>query len=285
MVKKAKQIRPGRASDQFIVRFPGGMRNEIAQQAQENGRSMNAEIVARLDASFQSFLSQEGLVAVSRRLEGAAAAFEQLYFDVRDRRVADHPEQMSSHTNWKGFLRLSFVTCPVAIYAAASDASPLPFKKSYTIEIDQFIPRAELDPIYIRDSYYLVTDGKIGHDAFAVIRESIRTMNKVALAWIEVANRRHIIALEARNAGLFAMLLRHPSEVRDPAQYFEGVQDVHVTKDMLDLAKHIVENKSSHFEPDKFGAYCINASESADRSIDPPSNVINLMDALRKSAA
>jgi DNA end-binding protein Ku len=45
------------------------------------------------------------------------------------------------------------------------------------------------------------------------------------------------------------MLLRQPSEVRNPAQYFEGVQDVHVTKDMLDLAKHFVESKSGHFDP------------------------------------
>jgi hypothetical protein len=47
-------------------------------------------------------------------------------------------------------------------------------------------------------------------------------------------------------------LLRYPYEVRDPAEYFDEIQDVKVTKDMLDLARHIVEQKSGNFEPDKF---------------------------------
>jgi DNA end-binding protein Ku len=60
------------------------------------------------------------------------------------------------------------------------------------------------------------------------------------------------IALEARGEGLFGMLLRYPYEIRDETEYFDDIQDVKVTKEMLDLAKHIVETKSADFEPDKF---------------------------------
>ncbi len=52
--------------------------------------------------------------------------------------------------------------------------------------------------------------------------------------------------------GLMGTLLRYPYEVRDPKEYFDDIQDVKVTKDMLDLARHIVEQKAGHFEPDKF---------------------------------
>jgi DNA end-binding protein Ku len=61
-----------------------------------------------------------------------------------------------------------------------------------------------------------------------------------------------VIALEARDKGLMCMLLRYPYEVRDQAEYFDEIQDVKITKDMLDLAKHIVEQKSGHFDPSKF---------------------------------
>jgi non-homologous end joining protein Ku len=74
-----------------------------------------------------------------------------------------------------------------------------------------------------------------------VIRETIRRLDKVALARVVLTNREHVIALEARDKGLMGMLLRYPYEVRDASEYFDDIQDVKITKDMLDLAKHIVE--------------------------------------------
>jgi DNA end-binding protein Ku len=88
--------------------------------------------------------------------------------------------------------------------------------------------------------YYLVPDGKVGHDAFAVIRETIREMNKVAIGRVVLTNREHIIALEPLDKGLMGTLLRYPYEVRSAEEYFDDIQDVKVTKDMLDLARHIV---------------------------------------------
>ena len=100
--------------------------------------------------------------------------------------------------------------------------------------------------------YYIVPDGKVGHDAYAVIRETIRSLDKVALARVVLTNREHVIALEARDKGLMGMLLRYSYEVRADSEYFDDIQDVKITKEMLELARHIVDQKSGHFEPDKF---------------------------------
>jgi DNA end-binding protein Ku len=82
-----------------------------------------------------------------------------------------------------------------------------------------------------------------------VIRETIRSLDQVAIARVVLTNREHVIALEARDKGLMGMLLRYPYEVRDASEYFDEIEDVKVTKDMLDLAKHIVNQKAGRFEP------------------------------------
>jgi DNA end-binding protein Ku len=141
-----------------------------------------------------------------------------------------------------------------------------------------------------------VPDGKVGHDAFAVIRETIRSLDKVALARVVLTNREHVIALEARDKGLMGMLLRYPYEVRDASEYFDDIEDVKITKDMLDLAKHIVEQKSGHFEPEKFEDHYETALAEllakkqkglpiGTAKKPAPANVVNLMDALRASLA
>ena len=135
---------------------------------------------------------------------------------------------------------------------------------------------------------------KVGHDAYAVIRETIRSLDQIALARVVLTSREHVIALEARDKGLMGMLLRYPYEVRDAAEYFDDIQDVKITKDMLDLAKHIVESKSGHFDPSKFEDHYEAALQEllekkqkgqpiATAKKPAPSNVYNLMDALRAS--
>jgi DNA end-binding protein Ku len=256
---------------------------------------------------------------------------------------------MAPRANWKGFLRLSLVTCPIALFPATSESEKISFNQinratghrikyqkvdadtgeevssedivkgykvdtdSYlevtkdelenialestrTIEIDQFVPRSEIDDLYLVRPYYIVPDGKVGHDAYAVIRETIRSLDKVALGRVVLTNREHIISLEARDNGLMGTLLRYPYEVRNPAEYFADIQDAKITKDMLDLAKHIVAQKSGHFQPEKFEDHY----ETALRALldqkqkglpiakpERPSagNVVNLMDALRASVS
>ena len=119
-------------------------------------------------------------------------------------------------------------------------------------------------------------------------------MNKIAIGRVVLTNREHIIALEPFDKGLMGTLLRYPYEVRDAAEYFDDIQDVKVTKDMLDLARHIVEQKAGHFEPDKFEDQyetalidLINQKRAGKPIIakERPrgENVVDLMDALRKS--
>jgi DNA end-binding protein Ku len=163
---------------------------------------------------------------------------------------------------------------------------------AHTIDIDAFVPRSEVDPLYIIRPYYIVPDGRVGQDAFAVIRETIRSMDRVALARVTLTNRERIIALEARDEGLAGMLLRYSYEVRSATQYFDDIQDIKITKDMLELAKHIVEQKRGHFEPDKFEDYykialnqLLTKKQKGLPIASGAGNVINLMDALRKSLA
>ena len=163
-----------------------------------------------------------------------------------------------------------------------------------TIDIDQFVPKSEIDELYIAKPYYIVPEGKVGHDAFAVIRETIRATNKVALGRLVLTNREHVIALEPRDNGLMGLLLRYPYEVREPAEYFDGIQDVKITKDMLDLAKHIVEQKSGHFDPsqfeDRYEAALSEILEKKQKGVPiakqkrpAGANVVDLMEALRES--
>jgi DNA end-binding protein Ku len=254
---------------------------------------------------------------------------------------------MAPRANWKGFLRLSLVTCPVALYPATSESEKISFNqlnrqtghrikylkvdadtgeevpnedivKAYpldketfievskeeleeialestrTIGIDEFVNKTDIDPRYLIRPYYIRPDGKVGHDAFAVIRETIREMDKVAIGRVVLTNREHIIALEPRDKGLIGTLLRYPYEVRDEHEYFDEIQDVKITKDMLDLAKHIVTQRSGSFEPAKFEDHYETAlvelinQKRAGKTIQPKErprgeNVVDLMEALRRS--
>ncbi|CCD86254.1 conserved protein of unknown function [Bradyrhizobium sp. ORS 285] len=254
---------------------------------------------------------------------------------------------MAPRANWKGFLRLSLVTCPVALYPATSESEKISFNqlnrttghrikyvkvdadtgeevpsedivKGYelekgqyievskeeleeialestrTIEIDEFVDKTDIDPRYLIRPYYLRPDGKVGHDAFAVIRETIREMNKVAIGRIVLTNREHIIALEPMDKGLVGTLLRYPYEVRSEQEHFDEIQDVKITKDMLDLARHIVNQKAGTFSPEKFEDHYETAlidlinQKRAGKTIRPKDrpkgeNVVDLMEALRRS--
>jgi DNA end-binding protein Ku len=119
-------------------------------------------------------------------------------------------------------------------------------------------------------------------------------MNKVAIGRVVLTNREHIIALDPLDKGLMGTLLRYPYEVRSADEYFDDIQDVKVTKDMLDLARHIVNQKAGHFEPDKFEDQYETAlldlinQKRAGKPITAKEqprgeNVVDLMDALRKS--
>ena len=254
---------------------------------------------------------------------------------------------MAPRANWKGYLRLSLVSCPIALYPASSLSEKVSFNRinrktgnrlkqqnvdsetgeevprediargyevgkgqyliveddeleavqvesTRTIEIDQFVPRNEIDDRYVDSPYYIAPDGQVGQDAFAVIRDTIGKMNMVALGRVVLTRREHVIALETRGRGLLGMTLRYPYEVRDEQPYFEDIPELKLPKDMMDLASHIVSNKSGHFDPSHFEDHYENAlvdllkKKEAGEKIEPAKagpapRVVNLMEALRAS--
>jgi len=203
---------------------------------------------------------------------------------------ADTGEEVPSEDIVKGYK----VDTDTYIEVSKNELEDIALESTHTIEIDEFVPKTDIDSRYLIRPYYLVPDGKVGHDAFAVIRETIRSMNKVAIGRVVLTNREHIVALEPLGQGLMGTLLRYPYEVRSEKEYFDDIQNVKVTKDMLDLARHIVEKKSSDFEPDKFEDHyetalidLINKKRNGQaitpRARPAAGNVVNLMDAPRAS--
>jgi len=203
---------------------------------------------------------------------------------------AETGEEVESSDIMKGYK----VDTDTYLEVTKDELENIALESTRTIDIDQFVPRAEIDDLYLVRPYYIVPDGKVGHDAYAVIRETIRSLDKVALARVVLTNREHVIALEARDKGLMGMLLRYPYEVRADSEYFDDIQDVKITKEMLDLAKHIVETKSGHFEPDKFEDHyeaalqdLLNKKQKglpiAKAARPTAGNVVDLMSALRAS--
>ena len=255
---------------------------------------------------------------------------------------------MAPRAYWKGYLKLSLVSCPIALYPASSASERVSFHRinkktgnrlrqqmvdpetgepvakedigrgyevgkgqyievddeelekiqiesTHTIDIDQFVPKAEVDERYLENPYYLAPTDKVGQEPFAVIRDAIRDLDMVALGRVVLSRRERVIMLEPFERGLLGMTLRYPYELRKEDAYFDDIADVKLPAEMRELAAHIVKTKSAHFDPAKFEDHYETAlvellqRKQEGKRIEPireaprPSNVVNLMDALRKS--
>jgi DNA end-binding protein Ku len=255
---------------------------------------------------------------------------------------------MAPRAYWKGSLKLSLVTCPIALYPASTQAEKTHFhqintktghrlkqqmvdeqtgrvvdkdhkgrgyelskgryvqieedeldavklESTHTIEIDDFVPAEDIDERYLDKPYYIVPIGKAGADAFVVIRDAMRRKEKVALARVVLSNREHVIALKPLGKGLLGTTLRYPYELRDEDDYFDDIPSARVSKDMVDLAEHLLDTKGSKFNPDKFkdkyesALKALVKRKAAGKTIEvtkaekEESNVIDLMDALKQS--
>jgi DNA end-binding protein Ku len=168
-------------------------------------------------------------------------------------------------------------------------------ESNHTIDIDSFVPKDEIDKRYINHPYYIAPDGKAGIEAFAVIREAMKNKDRVALARIVLTNREHVIAIEPLGKGLLGFTLRYPYEMRDEHEYFDDIATPRISKDMVELASHILDSKAAHFDPSKFKDEYENAlktlvkRKAAGKPVrvsepeEKPDNVISLMDALQQS--
>jgi DNA end-binding protein Ku len=164
-----------------------------------------------------------------------------------------------------------------------------------TLAVDSFIPCDQVDDLYFDRPYYLSPSGAGADKAYAVLREGLRKKKVVALASAILFRRVRTLLIRACDQGLVATTLNFDYEVRSAAEAFDGVPAIKIKKDMLDLARHIIETKKGTFDPttfdDKYEAALVDLvhAKMEGREIKVPKapprgKVIDLMEALRQSA-
>lgn len=266
---------------------------------------------------------------------------ERFPVELRSRSVAPR-------ANWKGYLKLSLVSCPIALYPVASTSERISFhlvnrdtgnrlrqqyvdsvtgdvvdrdelvrgyeigkgdyitveeselaaralESTHTIDIESFVPRDEIDEIYLETSYYMAPEDKVADEPFVVIRDAMRKRDVVGLARVVLYGRERIVMIEPRGKGLLATTLHYAYEIRDDQAYFDSIPELKLPAEMLQLASHIIDTKLGKFDPSKFEdryqdalvdlIRAKRAGKPLPKAPEParPSNVINLMDALRRS--
>jgi DNA end-binding protein Ku len=256
---------------------------------------------------------------------------------------------MAVRSIWKGYLKLSLVSCAVALYPATTSSERVSFhtlsratgnrvkrqfvdaetgdvvesedqvkgyeigkgehiiveddelaaiavESTHTIDIDNFVPRADVDARHIDTPYYLAPADRVAQEAFAIIREAMRRKGVVGIARVVLQKRERILMLEPFDKGLLATTLRYAYQVRNAGAVFEDIADMELQDEMLDLAAHIIERKTGAFDVSRYEDRYENAlidlvkAKQGGRPTQPaetprPPNVINLMDALRRSIA
>jgi len=256
---------------------------------------------------------------------------------------------MAARAYWKGYLKLSLVSCPIAVNPATSSSERVSFRQinkktgnrlrqqlvdeetrepvdaedkgrgyevekgvyiqveddevealqvesKHTIEIDSFVPAAQIDKRFYDSPYYISPNDDVGQEAFAVIRSAMKGKNVVGLARIVLNKRERVIALEPFGKGLIGTTLHYPYEIRKSEDYFDDITDVKISGEMLKLAEHILETKKADFDPaqfeDHYETALVEMLRQKQAGFKPPKgkgepeapkNVISLMDALRRS--
>ena len=255
---------------------------------------------------------------------------------------------MAPRANWKGFLRVGELVCPVTLHTAASTSERIAFHmlnrktghrlhrefvdsetgkvveredqvKGYeagendyialdpeeiaaavpesdkTLEIEAFIARDDIDDLYFDKPYYLTPSDRHGAEAFALIREGMKTAKVAAVAETVLFRRVRTLLIRPQGEGLIATTLNYDYEVRSAEETFSDIPDLKLNGEMLELAEHIIKTKSGRFDPKKFDdRYDAALAEVVKAKIGgrkikttrpkPEGKVIDLLEALRQSA-
>ncbi|MBV9686834.1 MAG: Ku protein [Alphaproteobacteria bacterium] len=249
--------------------------------------------------------------------------------------------------SWSGFLRLSLVSCPVALVPATTEAKRIRFNQlnsetgnrvqqqlidsqtgevvdrdqivkgyeyergryvtieddelkalqiesSKIIDLERFVDRDEVDPVYLDTPYYVYPDGDLAAETFRVIGEAMEHKSKVGLGRVTMSGRERLVLVEPRGSGLVMSMVRSADEVR-PAEFGPPPKD-EIDPDMVAIAETIIDRRSGPFEPTTFHdryqdalrelvAQKTKGQGVAPREVAEPPKVINLMDALKRSLA
>jgi DNA end-binding protein Ku len=253
---------------------------------------------------------------------------------------------MAGRASWKGYLKLSLVSCPVKLFPATSatagkisfnllhkdtlnrvqqkyhdpelgeidradlvkgyqfekdkyvvvtseELDEIEIESSKTIDIDGFVNAADIDPIYMDSTYYLAPDGPIAEETFAVILEAMKHEQKVAIARIVLSGRERMVTVQPIEDGFRLTTLRSAKEVREPSYALEKL-NAKYSPDMLKMAEQIIEQKPATFAPEAFEDQYeealltlvkskISGGQPIITKAPERGNVVNLMDALRRS--
>ena len=259
---------------------------------------------------------------------------------------------MAPRPFWKGYLKLSLVTCPVALTPATSDADKVRFHtlnrktgnrvvsryvdsatgepvdedaevKGYArdessfvlledeeleavklesaraIDIETFVAAGSIDWIWYDTPYYLTPDDKVGEEAYCVIRDAMRSTGMVGISRLVLHRRERAVLLKARDNGIELWTLRYGGEMRDPSVLFAGIREPKPDPALLELVSQLIEERQKPWSPDIVHdpvqerlVEIINEKRKnlpLTRAKSEPapagSNVVNIMDALRKSVA
>jgi DNA end-binding protein Ku len=184
-------------------------------------------------------------------------------------------------------------------YLIVEDAEldAIEIESTHTIEIDSFVPRAQIDQRFFDTPYYIIPSEPVGQEAFAVIREAMRRKRMVALGRLLLSKRERVIALEAYDKGMLGTTLRYPYEVRSAEDYFCDLPELTIAPDMLTLAEHILDRKAGEFNPatfrDRYEEALLAHLKAKQAGTVPErkqmfaarQRVVHLMEALRRSVA
>jgi DNA end-binding protein Ku len=253
---------------------------------------------------------------------------------------------MAGRASWKGYLKLSLVSCPVKLFPATSasagkisfnllhkdtlnrvqqkyhdpelgeidrtdlvkgyqfekdkyvvvtaeELDEIEIESSKTIDIDGFVDAADIDPIYMDQTYYLAPDGPIAEETFAVILDAMKHERKVAIARIVLSGRERLVTVQPLDDGFRLTTLRSAKEVREPSYALEKL-NAKYSDDMLKMAEQIIASKKTKFAPEAFEDRYedalltlvkskISGGQPIITKAPERGNVVNLMDALRRS--
>ncbi|WP_223565129.1 Ku protein [Agrobacterium tumefaciens] len=263
---------------------------------------------------------------------------------------------MAVRPYWKGYLKLSLVTCPVQMMPATSESEKVRFHtlnretqnrvvshyvdsvtgkevkdqdevKGYqqgendyimleeeelenvaldstkTIDISTFTPRDSVEWIWLDTPYYLSPNDPVGQEAFSVIRDAMEAQDMVGISRLVISRRERAVMLEPRGKGIVLWTLRYGDEVRDEDSYFAGIDDDETAdSEMMPLVQQLIKKQTQHWDPkmviDPVQDRLLDIIAAKKKALkkpakakpsapakSTPSNVINIMDALKKSVA
>jgi DNA end-binding protein Ku len=269
--------------------------------------TIEESLLSRIDRAAEAAgESRSGYLATSARIRmGRQGASDD---SLQNRSISEAEGLRYQVPIWKGYLKLSLVSCSVALYPTSRmgetrDSPPVSIdprefdkqqsESTHTIDIASFFPLSELDIRFIKDSFYLVPYDELGQEAFAVIRDAMSNKRMLGISYVTLSRQERAIAFEAFGEGMRAATLRYPHEIRSEAELFANIPHIRSGKDMLQLAERILDSKAEHFNPHQLDPRYKAAHQTRrgkrriiierDNRQEAPSNVIDLIDALKRS--